>query len=85
MKAVEFLKIAREMLKLMSVYDLRREDYKHIELYDDYTKMRGEGVKVDYILSVLSSKYGVSESTVKRIVRRFSKCATLAYLSIGSG
>lgn len=73
MKSVEFLKIAREMLKLMSANDLRREDYKHIELYDDYTHLRGEGEKVEYILSVLSSRYKLSESTIKRIVRRFSR------------
>lgn len=73
MKAVEFLKIGREMLKLMSAFDLRREDYKHIELFEEYAQMRGKGEKVEYILSVLSRRYKLSESTVKRIVRRLSR------------
>lgn len=73
MKVVEFLKIGRELLKLMSSFDLRCDDWKHIELYDEYAVMRSQGEKVDYILSVLSGKYKLSESTVKRIVRRFSK------------
>ena len=73
MKVVEFLKIGRELLKLLSNCDLKQNDWKHIELYEDYARMRGEGEKVDYILCVLSNKYKVSESTVKRIVRRFSR------------
>ena len=73
MKVVEYLKIGREFLKLMSNLGLMRDDYQHIELYEEYMVMRGEGEKVDYILSILSNKYKLSESTVKRIVRRFSK------------
>ena len=73
MIAVEFLKIGRELLKKMSAFDLRRDDYLHIELYEEYTRMRGEGEKTDYILCFLSDKYKLSESTIKRVVRRFSR------------
>ena len=73
MKVVDFLKLSREFLKLMSILDLKRDDYKHIELYEDYAIMRGEGEKVEYILHVLSNRYKLSESTVKRIVKRLSK------------
>jgi len=73
MKAVEFLKLVREILKLMSDFDLKRDDYKNIELYEEYMKMRGEGEKVDYILCYLSQKYHTSESSIKRIVKRLSK------------
>jgi len=73
MNAIDFLKIARELLKVMSSTDLRRDDYKHIELYEEYSDLRGEGNKVEYILRFLSDKYGVSESTIKRIVRRLSR------------
>lgn len=73
MKAVEFLKIGRELLKTMSTFDLRRDDYMHIELYEEYARMRGEGEKKDYVLCFLASKYKLSESTIKRVVKRFSK------------
>lgn len=73
MKVVEYLKIGRELLKLMSSFDLRCDDYKHIEMYDEYIRMKKEGEKTDYILAVLSSKFGLSESTIKRVVRRLSK------------
>ena len=72
MKVVEYLKIGREFLKLMSRFDLKIDDYQHIELYEEYMMMRGEGEKVDYILCFLSEKYKLSESTVKRIVKRLS-------------
>ena len=73
MKVVEYLKIGREFLQLMSNFDLRRDDYQHIELYEEYMMLRGKGEKVDYILSILSNKYTLSESTIKRIVKRLSK------------
>ena len=73
MKVVEFLKIGRELLKVMSSLGLRRDDYQHIELYEEYVIMRAEGEKVDYILRYLSERYKLSESTIKRIVRRFSR------------
>ena len=73
MKVVEFLKIGREMLKTMSAFDLKRDDYRHIELYEEYARMRGEGEKVDYILYLLAQKYKLSESTIKRVVKRLSK------------
>lgn len=73
MKVVEYLKMGREFLKKMSNLDLRRDDYQHIELYEEYVRMRYDGDKVDYILRVLADRYRLSESTVKRIVRRFSQ------------
>ena len=73
MKAVNLLIIGREFLKLMSTFGLRRDDYLHIEMYEEYVKMRSDGEKVDYILSFLSQKYHTSESTIKRIVRRLSR------------
>ena len=73
MKAVEFLRLGREILKTMSRIDLRRDDYKHIELYEEYVMMRGEGEKVDYIICFLADKYKLSESTIKRIVKRLSR------------
>lgn len=73
MKAIEILKIGLEMLKVMSEFGLRTGDYKHIRMYEEYVDMRRKGEKVDYILSFLSNKYHISESTIKRVIRRFSR------------
>ena len=58
---------------MMSNCDLRINDYKYIEMYDEYARMRVSNEKVDYILKFLSDKYKVSESTVKRVIRRLSR------------
>lgn len=72
MEVVEFLKMSRELLNKMSKFDLKRDDYKHIEMFEEYARMRCRGEKVDYILRVLSEEYGMSESTIKRVVKRLS-------------
>lgn len=73
MKAIEILRIGLEMLKVMSDFGLRTGDYKHVEMYEEYIEMRRRGEKVDYILAHLSSKYKMSESTIKRVMKRLSK------------
>ena len=73
MKTVDILQIGEKFLKLMSKLDLKRDDYRHIALYEEYMKMRGEGEKVDYIMVRLSDKYGLSESTIKRVIKRLSQ------------
>ena len=73
MKAVEILKIGHELLKCMSELDLRVDDYRYLSLKSEYDGMRAAGEKVDFIHACLAEKYKVSESTVKRIVRRLSK------------
>ncbi len=73
MIVAEFFKLCVNLAKFMSENDLKCSDYKYMPLYEEYVSMRENGNKVDYILYVLSDKYKLSESTIKRIVRRFSK------------
>ena len=70
MKAVKLLIIGREMLKLMSNHDIKCTDYKHIGMCEEYIEMRKNGDKVDYILRYLSERYKLSESTIKRVIKR---------------
>ena len=70
MKGLEILQIGREMLKLMSNHDIRCTDYKHIGMCEEYAEMRKKGYKVDYILRYLSERYKLSESTIKRVIKR---------------
>lgn len=72
MKAIELLKVGSELLKLMSTCDLLVDDWKNIAMYEEYTALRKAGEKCAYITAMLSEKYKVSESTVKRVVKRLS-------------
>lgn len=70
MKAVEILKLLREALKMMSDNGLRLDDWRYVEMYADYVRMKRDGEKYWYIIAELSRLYEVSESTVIRIIRR---------------
>jgi len=61
-----------ETLKMMSVSGIKTEDWQHIKMYDEYMDMRRNREKFRYILAYLAEKYSISESSVKRIVKRLS-------------
>lgn len=73
MKVVKLLHLGKELLKMMSLCELRVDDYKYIELYSEYVKARQEHVKYAVVIMELSQRYGISESSVKRIIKRFEK------------
>ena len=72
MKIVELVKISTETLKMMSNSGIRTEDYRHVEMYEEYCSMRTAKEKFRYIMAFLAEKYKLSESSVKRIVKRLS-------------
>lgn len=72
MKGVEFLILFRESLKFMSENDLKRDDYLFIPMYQEYEYRRGNNEKYSVIISILAKKYKISESSVKRVLRRLS-------------
>lgn len=73
MKAAKIVQIASEILKLMSIYDLKVTDYKYIELYSEYVKACKSNAKRTGTIIELSERYDISESSVKRIIRRFER------------
>lgn len=77
MKRVEILKIGRELLKLMSENDLRLDDYRFVGMFYEYQFLRMEHEKYGSVIDSLSSKYRISQSKVKRIIRRLEKEVTI--------
>lgn len=73
MKGVDLVKINKTGMELMSKIGLRTDDHKYLELYDTYQKKRILGEKVAYIIAHLAEVYHISESSVKRIIRRLSR------------
>ena len=70
MKAVKILNIGAELLKMMSICDLRLQDFQYLEMYSEYIKARNANVKYNAIIYDLATRNNISESTVKRIIRR---------------
>lgn len=73
MKAIELVKIGKVLLEMLSNADIKTEDYKYIQLYEEYMKLRREGNKYDYATAILSKRYKISQATVSRLIRRLSK------------
>lgn len=73
MKVADFVKLCGEILKLLSKYDIKVSDYQYTNLFSEYSSMSEKGYKVSYIVTVLSEKYGISEASVYRILRRFKR------------
>ena len=67
------LKINKSQAKLMSDNDISPHFYKYIPLYEEYMAMVAQGEKKNYILAKLEERHHVSESTIKRIVKAFSR------------
>lgn len=70
------LKINLNQVKIMSKCGLSVDDVRYIPMYEEYLSLRRSGVPKERIYQHFRSKYHVSESTVKRVIRRLSQRVT---------
>lgn len=77
MTAFEILYFNKYLLKRLFELGLKVSDYKYVDLYIDYENMYNTGYKVVYIVSVLSSKYRISEREIYKIINRMKKTVRL--------
>jgi len=73
-QAIDFVKFCREILKRLSDNDIRIDDYRYVDMYNEYRELESHGLKKEYIRKVLAERYGISESTVFRVISRLEKC-----------
>lgn len=76
MKVVEILKLGRNFLEVLHDSCIKMEDWKYIELFEEYTRMIEEGAKRSYVVAFLSEKYEVCERKVYYIIKRLSQDCT---------
>ena len=65
--------LCAEMLKLLSKNGGTINDWKYLPIYNEFVKMREEGVKYRCAVSDLSAKYNISKTQIERIIRRFKR------------
>lgn len=70
------LKINLNQVKTMSKCGLSVDDVRYVPMYEEYLSLRREGVPKERIYQHFKSRYHISESTVKRVVRRLSRKVT---------
>lgn len=73
MKVVDLLRIGGEMLKLLSRNEVGRDDWRYVELFEEFQNMRGLGVKYREAARMLAEDYGISRATVERVVQRLDR------------
>ena len=67
------LKLNLNQVKLMSMFGLSVDDVNYIPMFEEYLSLRREGVPKERIYQHFRSKYHVSESTAKRVIKRLSR------------
>ena len=77
MKVCELLAFNQELLEKMVSAGIRHDDYRHVELYNEYTVMKERGEKVTYIVAHLSDRYKLSERFIYAFVSRMKKEITV--------
>ena len=70
------LKLNLNQVKVMSKCGLSVDDVRHVPMYEEYLSLRRDGVPKERIYQYFGSRYHVSESTVKRVVKRLSRRVT---------
>lgn len=73
MKVFELLSFNRELLRRIHTAGIKPEDYKYVPLYEEFERMKANGDKVTYIVTVLSAKYEISERQVYNLLGRFGQ------------
>lgn len=71
MRIADFIRLHKEIMNLLSNHDVKMDDFKYIEMFEDYDSMVREGNKISYIVSYLSDKYSLSEASVYRVLKKF--------------
>lgn len=70
------LKLNLNQVETMSKCGLSVDDVRYIPMYEEYLSLRRSGVPKERIYQHFNSSYHVSESTVKRVIKRFSQRVT---------
>ena len=67
------LKLNLNQFEIMSKCGLSVDDAKYVPMYEEYLSLRRDGVPKERIYQHFRTKYHVSESTAKRVIRRLSQ------------
>lgn len=77
MKVVEILKLGKEMMKVLQESCIKMEDYRYVEMYDEYRDIVACGGKTSYAVVILSERYGISERKVYYLLQKLSRDCTI--------
>lgn len=79
MKTHELLSFNKEFLQKLHTAGIKINDYKYVELYEDYRQLNHRGEKKTYIVAFLSSKYNLSERHTYSVISRLEQDINSGY------
>jgi hypothetical protein len=73
MTVYELIKTLESSVRMLDKAGVTVNDIRYLEMFEDYVRLKKEGHKSVYIIGWLSDVYDISESTVWKWIRRYSK------------
>ena len=73
MEIAEIVRLGREILKTLSENDVRIDDWKYLQMYEEYRRMRSNRVKYRAAILELAAEHNISRAKCERIIRRLSR------------
>lgn len=70
MKIYELLSFHQELLQKLHTAGISTGDYKYVDLYAEYVRLKGDGLKVAYIIAYLAEQYAISERKIYSIIKK---------------
>lgn len=77
MKNYEILKMNASLLHLLNKNGVSVNDVNYIGIFDEFMNMKQQGLKVRYIAITLAEKYGMTDRSIFKIVKRMSQESSL--------
>lgn len=77
MTVYELLTAYKPILRAMDLNGYQMHNIRDVEVYEEYTALSAQDGKKEYHIAVLADKYGLSRSTVYRILKKMRKQAKL--------
>ena len=73
MKRYEALKLLGGTLKMLSDCEINLDDWRFVQIYEEFLIMREHGMKYDEAVRMLAKDYGIGRATVERAVARLGR------------
>lgn len=70
MTLYDAIKLNRELIIRLFAAGMKAGDWRHVDLYEEYTALRAGGEKATWVVAALAERHRLSERQVWHIVRR---------------
>lgn len=73
----ELVTLCGGIMKALHENGIAVDDYKWLELYDGYLRMKSQGYKMTYIVAELSKEHNICERKVYKLIGKLGKACAI--------